>query len=476
MSRLRTLPALGIAATMLTATVLVSVAPATASSKRHGPTPVGPGRPHPGQHHRLTVPTAISSSPSTPCGGGKIGNADVTFRATPSAASGGGLVTVEFDYWPTGGVTTVRKVTVGSGTPASTTVFRTEFVDGTTYHWRLRAQDSHGATSAWSTTCQFTVDRTAPGTDIAVTSAQYPDYDRDLLLSTVPAGTPGQFTFDAKGDPDIVGFYLAIDNDAPTRYVPANAPGGTATVTLTPTRTGPGTVYIRTFDGVNPSMGTATYTYFALAPIGSHAHRGDLNADGHSDLISLTAAGDVCLHLGDGTGGFLSGLGCDIQIDHNRTGWRQLVRAGDWDGDGWNDLLAVDASGNLVYHYGTGAGSFSRDATEVLVGWDDDGNSIPTTGWDRYDLIVSPGDWDGDGGPDLITRDSAGELWLHRGNGTAAGPTSQARCGSAPPTPGSGSTPSSPLVTWTATATPTCSPVRPPGLSSSSPVTAAVVS
>ena len=42
------------------------------------------------------------------------------------------------------------------------------------------------------------------------------------------------------------------------------------------------------------------------------------------------------------------------------------------------------------------------------------------TGWQQYDLIVSPGDWDGraDGAPDIIARKASdGTLWLFSGDG-----------------------------------------------------------
>ncbi|MEK8106475.1 VCBS repeat-containing protein [Micromonospora sp. M12] len=92
-----------------------------------------------------------------------------------------------------------------------------------------------------------------------------------------------------------------------------------------------------------------------------------------------------------------------------------VVRPGDWDGDGWNDLVVVEADGDLVYHSGMGAGSFPN--AEPVTSWDADGNQVPATGWNQYNLVVAPGDWDGDGAPDLIARKTTGEIVLHSGNG-----------------------------------------------------------
>ncbi|MEV0393022.1 FG-GAP repeat domain-containing protein [Polymorphospora rubra] len=232
----------------------------------------------------------------------------------------------------------------------------------------------------------------------------------------MPAGTPGQFTISAV-DPGVVGFFYALDNDQPTRYLAADVPSGSAAFTLTPTRTGVGTIYIRTFDGVSMSTTNHHHTYFAIAPTGPHVGRGDLNADGDTDVVRRKADGTLCLYLGDGAGGLLAGTGCTIPISHHWQFRPHILRTGDWDGDGWNDLVAVQPDGRLVYHPGWGPGSFDPGATDVITGWDTEGNPVPTSGWDGYDLVVAPGDWDGDGAPDLITRDAAGEVVVHRGNG-----------------------------------------------------------
>ncbi|MFD0150166.1 FG-GAP-like repeat-containing protein [Streptomyces sp. NPDC055721] len=90
-------------------------------------------------------------------------------------------------------------------------------------------------------------------------------------------------------------------------------------------------------------------------------------------------------------------------------------------GTGWNGmklvarqgttLAAVDAAGDL-WHYEAAAsdGSYSGGSGRTAAG----------TGFGNDNLLLTPGDADGDGVADLITRDTAGALWLHKGTGPHA--------------------------------------------------------
>lgn len=253
----------------------------------------------------------------------------------------------------------------------------------------------------------------APSADVDVFSPEYPPYEPNFTPSTVPAGTPGRFTIDAKGNTDVVGFYVDVANDTPRQYVPADAPGGSATVTLIPVRSGPGYVFVQTVDAAGNRSATidSDYGFFATAPTGPHTHRGEFNADGATDVVGLTPDGRAYLHLGDGAGGWLTTT--RVQIDSNRVGY-DLFRGGTWDDDGWNDLLAVNGVGHLVYFTGNGAGDYSDYAIDVATDTDP---GTPTVGWGSYELVFSPGDFDGDTRPDIIARDASGSLYLFRGDG-----------------------------------------------------------
>ncbi|KUM35519.1 VCBS repeat-containing protein [Arthrobacter sp. EpRS71] len=89
------------------------------------------------------------------------------------------------------------------------------------------------------------------------------------------------------------------------------------------------------------------------------------------------------------------------------TGWDifdTVFSPGDFDGDGNNDVLARDPRGNLHLYPGDGDG-----------GW-----LLPSqvgSGWNIFDSIVGAGDFDGDGNNDVLARDPRGNLHLYPGDG-----------------------------------------------------------
>ncbi|MBT2441941.1 VCBS repeat-containing protein [Streptomyces sp. ISL-36] len=87
-----------------------------------------------------------------------------------------------------------------------------------------------------------------------------------------------------------------------------------------------------------------------------------------------------------------------------------LVGPGDLTGDGKGDLLARTSGGDLYLYRGNGlADGF---ASRIKVG----------SGWGIYNRILGAGDFSGDGRTDIVTRDSAGDLYLYRGTGSAPAP------------------------------------------------------
>src|ERR687896_623549 len=77
----------------------------------------------------------------------------------------------------------------------------------------------------------------------------------------------------------------------------------------------------------------------------------------------------------------------------------------DWSGDGHADVLAVGSGERLLLYRGNGAGGWASGGVEI------------GTGWGTYDALLSPGDFSGDGKPDLLVRRTDGGLLMYRGNG-----------------------------------------------------------
>jgi hypothetical protein len=133
---------------------------------------------------------------------------------------------------------------------------------------------------------------------------------------------------------------------------------------------------------------------------------GDFNGNGWADLITRqTSTGSLYLYPGNGTGfGGASGIG---------SGWSvmsSITRLGDFNRDGHEDILAREsATGALWLYPGTGSGFASR----LKIG----------VGWNGMREITPVGDLDGDGYPDLLAvQTSTGFLYLYPGRGTSLGP------------------------------------------------------
>ncbi|SFF55302.1 Repeat domain-containing protein [Actinacidiphila alni] len=136
---------------------------------------------------------------------------------------------------------------------------------------------------------------------------------------------------------------------------------------------------------------------------------GNMGGAAQPDVIARDTAGALWLYQGKTDGTFLT----RVQAGTGWSGMDVLAGYGDYTGDGKNDLLARTPAGTLYLYPGTG--SVTANAilgTRVTVG----------TGWNAYKTLVSTGDNDGDGKPDLIASDSAGALWLFKGTGKASAP------------------------------------------------------
>ena len=132
---------------------------------------------------------------------------------------------------------------------------------------------------------------------------------------------------------------------------------------------------------------------------------GDFDGDGFSDVIARTAAGELYLYRGTGAGTFMNG-----RTLIGRSGWdafTAIFSPGDFDGDGFSDVIVRNAAGELRLYKGNGRGGWVT-GVGILIG---------RSGWNAFTAIFSPGDFDGDRFSDVIVRNAAGELRLYKGNG-----------------------------------------------------------
>jgi hypothetical protein len=128
---------------------------------------------------------------------------------------------------------------------------------------------------------------------------------------------------------------------------------------------------------------------------------GDLNRDGREDVVARQTNGELWFYPGTG-----SGLGTRKRLATKWSGYREIAAAGDFNRDGYPDLIAI--SGGTLYllpgKSGTALGARVK---------------ISPQGWSTMTELAGVGDLTKDGNPDLVVRDTAGALWLFPGRKTS---------------------------------------------------------
>jgi hypothetical protein len=131
---------------------------------------------------------------------------------------------------------------------------------------------------------------------------------------------------------------------------------------------------------------------------------GDFNDDGRSDILWRQDAGQLTVWLGAANGTFVdnsANASTFVAAD-----W-SVVGTGDFNGDGYEDILWRQSGGQLTDWLGTAAGGFTQNSANF--------SQFVATDWH----VVSLGDFNGDHRDDILWRNDNGQLteWL----GTATG-------------------------------------------------------
>ncbi|MCX4674868.1 DNRLRE domain-containing protein [Streptomyces sp. NBC_01433] len=387
-------------------------------------------------------PTKLDISPGTGCDTtspyASVGLSDVTFSARSSDPDGD-LKYLDFEVWQSGASTKIYddKRAVDSAGAASITIdgadgTASEFVNGKTYYWRVRALDSSGAASTYAppttANCGFVYDSSAPNSP-EITSTDYPEDDGNgTNWSKVKFPTTGKFTFGSAGSKDTVKYLYSVNSTSYKQSVTVAA-GASATVSIPPLAAGPNMLYAKASDASGNTSASPTKYLFYVTPKDGADKPGDVTGDGVADLYLLDATGDLRLYPATLGGDIHVSLqaahmdGVSLEADSDEDGvsdhgdyWLDkqgrpslITHHGDFlPGDGIQDLVARTGDGKLYIYRGDGYGSVDvEQRTEVRL---PENAPAPST----FSQILAVDDISGDKRPELFAT-SGDALWAFSG-------------------------------------------------------------
>ncbi|MFJ2129688.1 FG-GAP-like repeat-containing protein [Streptomyces sp. NPDC087845] len=372
------------------------------------------------------TPYDLGTNPKSSCSaGGLIGNTRVSVHATVDDPDAGNL-TAQFQIFKSGSTTPVVDQSLSALKKRVVTLPVPDASLPTgDYTWKVRAKDSDGATSGWSSTCAFSVDRTRPSSPPRISSAYFPDGENGWPETTGKARTPGSFTLEANGVTDVEQYGWYTDSDPEVSYIAAS--GQSASVTSTPPGYGAHFLYAFSVDRAGNRSDTATYVYYATRSAERDAP-GDLNGDGIKDIWSVDSNGTLLTYSGQQGGVFSSATNGGQAFEDADIAYRT-----DWGQDGYTDLVTLEYNPvakrkNLWTYTNNGLGIATTDYKEgkqpltvTCPVVDEDYGCVGEPGWTGNDhwsnaeQIIAPGDLNADGKPDLLVKQGT-LLWAYYGD------------------------------------------------------------
>ncbi|MFJ7593459.1 DNRLRE domain-containing protein, partial [Streptomyces sp. NPDC097617] len=342
------------------------------------------------------TPSDPGTSPWLPCEqGGSIGNTNIGLYATISDRNAGNLTT-EFQLFKAGQSTPVSQIIPSNNGQITTwSVPDASLPDGN-YTWRARTTDQDGAQSGWSPTCKFTVDRARPANAPKITSAVFPDGTSGWPANTGKARQEGDFILSANGDSDVVWYGYFTDWDPQVKSVSVAA-GASFAAKITPPGAGPHFVYAFTQDAAGNRSDTAVYRFYAARATARDVPH-DVNGDGHRDIWSNDLFGSLLTYAGQNNGKFSAMVSSPASFSGAQT-----ANLGDWDDDGYNDMLALEkpvgeSAQSLSIYRNNGQGTVDNPVQMTV------NRPLENNHWADAEQIIAPGRLDGDEIPDLLVK------------------------------------------------------------------------
>ncbi|MFD0259321.1 ricin-type beta-trefoil lectin domain protein [Kitasatospora indigofera] len=255
------------------------------------------------------APTAYGTNPSTVCAttatgatvlGATTGTNLIQLQATVSDPQGD---QVRAHFWLADDDTNTLLTDwtsgfVNSGSPVSFPI-PAQYIPTDrpiSLRWQVRAEDGTDASAGVpAVPCHFKVDPLGPKNPPAIASPQYP-----AQRFGAPAGTPTNFTLNGGGDPDVVKYVYSYDTDSLANTATTTSGGLVTLPSYTPAGAGLHTLYAASVDPAGNRSSTAAYRFYPTRPATAPKVAGDFDNDGYVDLVG-TVSDEERLYFYKGT-------------------------------------------------------------------------------------------------------------------------------------------------------------------------------